>query len=54
MRADPHRVGRERQEVGWAWALKLADELARLPEPRWARALAPMAEIFARAVGASR
>ncbi|WP_288586628.1 DUF2891 domain-containing protein [uncultured Methylobacterium sp.] len=37
-----------KRPYGWAWALKLADELARLPDPRWARALAPMAEIFAR------
>ena len=30
---------------GWAWLLKLAAELAALPEQRWARALAPLADI---------
>ncbi|MCJ2066262.1 DUF2891 domain-containing protein [Methylobacterium sp. J-088] len=33
---------------GWAWLLKLADELARLAEPRWAEALAPLAGIVVR------
>ncbi|MDP4022681.1 DUF2891 domain-containing protein [Methylobacterium sp. NEAU 140] len=32
---------------GWAWLLKLADALARLPEPRWAGALAPLADLIA-------
>lgn len=32
---------------GWAWLLELADELSRLPEPRWAEALQPLAEAFA-------
>jgi len=33
---------------GWAWLLKLAAELAEMPEMRWAQALAPLAEAFAR------
>ena len=32
---------------GWAWLLKLADELSSLPEPRWGLTLAPLAEIIA-------
>jgi len=36
-----------KRPYGWAWLLKLADELRRLPEPRWGEALAPLAEIFA-------
>lgn len=36
-----------KRPYGWAWALKLADELGQLPDPRWARALTPMMEIFA-------
>jgi hypothetical protein len=33
---------------GWAWLLKLAAELARFLDDRWARALAPLAELIAR------
>ncbi|MBR0656805.1 DUF2891 domain-containing protein [Plastoroseomonas arctica] len=36
-----------KRPYGWAWLLKLAHELSLLEEPRWARALAPLAEIFA-------
>lgn len=36
-----------KRPYGWAWLLKLADELRQLPEPRWADALAPLAAIFA-------
>ena len=36
-----------KRPYGWAWLLKLADELGRLPDLRWARALAPLAEVFA-------
>ncbi|MCJ2069137.1 DUF2891 domain-containing protein [Methylobacterium sp. J-030] len=43
----PDARGFERP-YGWAWLLKLADELARLPEPRWAGALAPLAGIVVR------
>jgi hypothetical protein len=32
---------------GWAWLLKLQAELLVLPEPRWARALQPLADAFA-------
>jgi hypothetical protein len=32
---------------GWAWLLKLQAELLALPEPRWARALDPLARAFA-------
>ena len=32
---------------GWAWLLKLQAELLALPEPRWARALQPLADAFA-------
>ncbi len=32
---------------GWGWLLKLAAELAELPQPRWSQALAPLAEAFA-------
>jgi hypothetical protein len=39
--AAPTARGFERP-YGWAWLLKLADELARLPEPRWSEALAPL------------
>ncbi|MGI4802100.1 MAG: DUF2891 domain-containing protein [Janthinobacterium lividum] len=31
---------------GWAWLLKLAAELALLPEPRWADAIAPLATVI--------
>jgi len=36
-----------KRPYGWAWLLKLADELRQLPDPRWARALAPLADAFA-------
>jgi Protein of unknown function (DUF2891) len=42
----PHAGAFERP-YGWAWLLMLAAELARLDEPRWAAALAPLAEAFA-------
>ncbi len=32
---------------GWAWLLALAAELDRLPDPRWGRAIAPLAQEFA-------
>ncbi|MDP4006423.1 DUF2891 domain-containing protein [Methylobacterium sp. NEAU K] len=44
--AAPTARGFERP-YGWAWLLKLADELSRLPERRWAEALAPLAVIVA-------
>ena len=44
--AAPTARGFERP-YGWGWLLKLATELAGLPEPRWSRALAPLAEAFA-------
>lgn len=31
---------------GWAWLLKLAEALRRLPDSRWSATLAPLAEIF--------
>ncbi|MGY2050439.1 DUF2891 domain-containing protein [Methylobacterium sp. JK268] len=37
-----------KRPYGWAWLLRLAAELQGLPEPRWAQALAPLAEIVAR------
>jgi hypothetical protein len=45
--AAPTARGFERP-YGWAWLLKLAAELADLPDLRWARALAPLAGAFAR------
>ena len=42
----PHMRGFERP-YGWAWLLKLADELRLLPDPRWAAALQPLADLFA-------
>ncbi|MFE1598503.1 DUF2891 domain-containing protein [Methylobacterium sp. ID0610] len=36
-----------KRPYGWAWLLKLADELAHLREPRWSQALSPLAGIFA-------
>lgn len=45
--AAPQARGFERP-YGWAWLLKLADELARLPETRWSEALAPLAAIIVR------
>ncbi len=44
---QPSARGFERP-YGWAWLLKLADELAGLDEPRWAAALAPLAGIVVR------
>jgi len=43
----PSARGYERP-YGWAWLLKLADELAHLPETRWGAALAPLAGIVVR------
>ena len=45
--AAPAARGFERP-YGWGWLLKLAAELAALPEPRWSRALAPLADLIAR------
>ena len=36
-----------KRPYGWAWLLKLAEELTLHPETRWSRALAPLAEVFA-------
>ncbi|MCJ2060904.1 DUF2891 domain-containing protein [Methylobacterium sp. J-048] len=47
--AAPTARGYERP-YGWAWLLKLADELSRLPERRWAEALAPLAGLIAQRV----
>jgi len=44
--ARPSALGFKRP-YGWAWLLKLAGELMRLDDPRWARSLAPLAEVFA-------
>jgi hypothetical protein len=44
--AQPLTRGFERP-YGWGWLLKLAAELAGLPEGRWSRALSPLAEMFA-------
>ena len=44
--AAPTARGFERP-YGWCWLLKLAAELAELPEKRWSRALSPLAEMFA-------
>ena len=44
--AAPSARGFERP-YGWGWLLELAAELASLPETRWSRALAPLAETFA-------
>jgi hypothetical protein len=43
--AAPTARGFERP-YGWAWLLKLAAELAPLPESRWSQALAPLAGII--------
>ena len=43
--ARPSARGYERP-YGWAWLLKLAAELATLPERRWADALAPLATVI--------
>ena len=45
--ASPTARGFERP-YGWGWLLKLAAELAEIAEMHWARALAPLAEAFAR------
>jgi hypothetical protein len=45
--AAPTARGFERP-YGWAWLLKLADELGRLPERRWAEAVAPLADLIVR------
>ncbi len=44
--ARPGARGYERP-YGWAWLLKLAAELALLPEPHWANAIAPLATVIA-------
>jgi hypothetical protein len=44
--AAPGARGFERP-YGWGWLLKLAGELASLPERRWSAALAPLAEVIA-------
>jgi hypothetical protein len=36
-----------KRPYGWGWLLKLAAELSLNPEPRWAVAMAPLAEAFA-------
>ncbi|MBB3609572.1 DUF2891 domain-containing protein [Rhizobium sp. BK602] len=36
-----------KRPYGWAWLLKLAAELALQDDPRWSRALAPLAEVIA-------
>lgn len=36
-----------KRPYGWAWLLKLAEELALQDEPHWSWTLAPLAEIFA-------
>jgi len=44
--AAPTSRGFERP-YGWAWLLKLANELSRLPDQSWSATLLPLAEIFA-------
>lgn len=44
--AQPTARGFKRP-YGWGWLLKLASELAQHSTPRWATALAPLAEVFA-------
>ena len=44
--AAPQARGFERP-YGWAWLLKLAEELALHDEARWSQRLAPLAEVFA-------
>ena len=44
--AAPSARGFERP-YGWAWLLKPAEELGHHAEPRWAAALAPLADLFA-------
>ena len=36
-----------KRPYGWGWLLKLAAELALLPDPRWAAAVDPLARVFA-------
>ena len=36
-----------KRPYGWGWLLKLAHELSLLDEPRWAKALGPLAAVFA-------
>jgi hypothetical protein len=36
-----------KRPYGWAWLLKLAAELALVDDPRWSRALAPLADVIA-------
>ncbi|WP_160000397.1 DUF2891 domain-containing protein [Roseomonas sp. 18066] len=36
-----------KRPYGWAWLLKLAAELHRLPDPRWSQTLQPLTDIFA-------
>lgn len=36
-----------KRPYGWAWLLKLANELAALPESHWSKALSPLSEAFA-------
>ncbi|WP_088345949.1 MULTISPECIES: DUF2891 domain-containing protein [Rhodomicrobium] len=38
---------RFKRPYGWAWLLKLAAELALSDEPRWSRALTPLADLIA-------
>lgn len=44
--ATPESRGFKRP-YGWAWLLKLAEELTLADDQRWSRALAPLAEVFA-------
>ncbi|PZN94521.1 MAG: DUF2891 domain-containing protein, partial [Hyphomicrobiales bacterium] len=37
-----------KRPYGWAWLLKLAEELTLHPDRRWSQALAPLAEVFGR------
>jgi hypothetical protein len=36
-----------KRPYGWAWALKLATELAEQDDPRWSQALTPLAKVIA-------
>jgi hypothetical protein len=45
--AAPTARGFERP-YGWAWLLKLAEELAQAPRAHWASALAPLADVVVR------
>ena len=44
--AAPEARGFKRP-YGWAWLLKLAEELRQADDPKWSRMLAPLAEAFA-------